>query len=146
MLLPSPVVADSEEMFTTTASPPRLSRGAKARIVENGPRTFVSAPFFGEQVAKKPYPKFEFLPDYREFFRAYKCCFLDWLRKSGDKTSPEASETKFRELLKKLNGRAPDVTYEAVVQQIYGPTRELSVIAIEPKLPPMKPKQNMVRA
>lgn len=87
---------------------------------ENGPRTFVSAPFFGEQVAKKPYPKFEFLPDYREFFRAYKCCFLDWLRKSGDKTSPEASETKFRELLKKLNGRAPDVTYEAVVQQIYG--------------------------
>jgi hypothetical protein len=80
----------------------------------------VSAPFFGAQVAKKPYPKFEFLPDYREFFRAYKCCFFDWLKKSGDKTSPEASDAKFREFLKKLNGRAPDVTYEALVQQIYG--------------------------
>lgn len=87
---------------------------------ENGPKTFVSAPFFGEQVSKKPYPKFEFLPDYREFFRAYKCCFFDWLKKSGDKTSPEASDAKFREFLKKLNGRAPDVTYEALVQQIYG--------------------------
>lgn len=89
-------------------------------VGDNGPKSVVTAPFFGAEAAKKPYPKFEFLPDYREFFRAYKCCFLDWLKKSGDKSSPEASETKFREFLRKLNGRAPDVTFEALVQQVYG--------------------------
>jgi hypothetical protein len=39
MLLPRPVVAESEETLTMTLSPPARSSLAKARMVEKGPRS-----------------------------------------------------------------------------------------------------------
>lgn len=78
----------------------------------------VSAPFFGPHSKTKPYPPTPVILDYREFFRAYKCAFVNWLQTQGAGDAAP-STAKFRDLLRKMgaqDGRA----IEEVLLEIYG--------------------------
>jgi hypothetical protein len=77
----------------------------------------VSAPFLGKHSKEKPYPPADVLLDYREFFRAFKSGFYGWLQEKG---AGDASGAKFEELLKKVASRDPSLTFEDLVQQVYG--------------------------
>jgi hypothetical protein len=77
----------------------------------------VTAPFFGKFSKEQPYPPSEFIPDFREFFRAYKCAFFWWMQTQG---AGEASAAKYAELLRTLAAREPDVAFDDVVAKIYG--------------------------
>lgn len=80
----------------------------------------VTAPFFGEAARTKQYPPNEFIVDYREFFRAYKCGFAYWLQTQGDAKGAEASAAKHREFLAALAKRDSDRKLEEVVLAVYG--------------------------
>jgi hypothetical protein len=80
----------------------------------------VSAPFFGPDAKLKPYPPTTVILDYREFFRAYKCSFFNWVLTQGDPKDPAASAAKFRELMKKsAEGEGADA-FDEIVKSIYG--------------------------
>lgn len=80
----------------------------------------VSAPFLGPYANERPYPPQSVLLDYREFFRAYKCCFFAWMQSNADKDNAETSAAKFRELLRKVAVRDTDKGFEVLVKEIYG--------------------------
>lgn len=80
----------------------------------------VTAPFFGAYARTRQYPPLEFLIEYREFFRAYRCGFTNWLQTMGDPKGAEASAAKYKELLLALRSRSTDQTFESVAQSIYG--------------------------
>lgn len=80
----------------------------------------VTAPFMGAVSKIRTYPPPEFVTDFREFFRAYKCSFYYWLQTQGDKTGAEASATKYKELIRTLGTRDSTVTLDAVVLKVYG--------------------------
>jgi len=61
-------------------------------------------PFFGPNASEQEYPPPQFLIDYAEFYRSYKIAFLYWLENYGDSASKEASEAKFRTLIRSLGG------------------------------------------
>jgi len=79
----------------------------------------VSAPFYGPHANAKPYPPIEFLNDYREFFRAYNACFLDWLRRRAAGTA-EGSARRFRELLRALSVPEETPAFHEAVERVYG--------------------------
>ena len=84
-----------------------------------GTNTAVTAPFLGEFADKRPYPEGEFLNDFREFFRSYQTCFLDWLQTTGSEgDTPEAANGKFLQLLSKLS-LEKDVSLDDAVQAVY---------------------------
>jgi len=90
--------------------------------VEKG---LATAPFLGRAANLKPYPPPQFLVDYREFFRIYKCAFYDWLQRLGDRGNKDSSPARFAELLKALAARGLDANtdpagFEALVQKTYG--------------------------
>ena len=87
---------------------------------DNASKHVVSAPFMGEPAKANTYPPLEFIGDYREFFRAYKCAFYWWVQTHGDKSGAEASATKYAELMRLLFTRAPGRTLDEVVESIYG--------------------------
>jgi hypothetical protein len=58
--------------------------------------------------------------DYREFFRAYKCGFTNWLQTESDPKDKAGCEARFRDLLHKMHGRDASEPFEALVQEIYG--------------------------
>jgi hypothetical protein len=80
----------------------------------------VSAPFLGAHAKDKPYPPPEVIVDYKEFFRAYKACFYNWLQTMGDAKGAEPSAQKYRELLKALGAMPDDKTTEQVIKDVYG--------------------------
>ena len=81
----------------------------------------VSAPFFGPAAKQKPYPPTAVILDYREFFRAYKSGFTRWLQTESDPKDAKGCEARFRDLLRKMQGRDPaSEPFEALVQEIYG--------------------------
>lgn len=81
-------------------------------------RTFVRAPFFGSPAQGKELPPPEFLTDYLEFFRAYKSCFLHWLREeSGGKDAD--SRGKFARLLQQVAEAGSAAGFEEVVAEVY---------------------------
>jgi hypothetical protein len=86
----------------------------------NGKKTVVTAPFFGEASKTKPYPPTDFIPDYREFFRAYKCAFYWWIQTQGDKAGAEASAAKYSKLLTTLVTRDPSKKIDDIIAEIYG--------------------------
>ncbi|MBK7877376.1 MAG: hypothetical protein IPJ77_16835 [Planctomycetes bacterium] len=102
---------------------PALARDQAAHFLllsEDGAKKGVaSAPFFGPAAFEKPYPAHEMLLDYKEFFRAYKCAFFDWLQRAGDKGGPDASKAKFGELLRRV-GAKDKPAFEALVLELYG--------------------------
>ncbi len=103
---------------------PSVVRDSEAHFPIMGPtgedRQAVSAPFLGPYANEKPYPPQNVLLDYREFFRAYKCCFFAWMQSNADKDNAETSAVKFRELLHKVAARATDDGFDALVKQVYG--------------------------
>lgn len=103
---------------------PALARDQDAHFPIMGPqgedKIAVSAPFLGPYANEKPYPPQSVLLDYREFFRAYKCCFFAWMQSNADKDNAETSAVKFRELLRKVALRSTDTGFEALVKEIYG--------------------------
>jgi len=66
-----------------------------------GKRRLVSAPFLGKPSKEKPYPEDEYLNDFREFYRSYQSCFLDWLERQGAGDA-EKSHAALNELLRKV--------------------------------------------
>jgi hypothetical protein len=80
----------------------------------------VSAPFLGPESKAKPYPPTSVILDYREFFRAYKCGFTNWLQTESDPKDKAGCEARFRDLLHKMHGRDASESFEALVQEIYG--------------------------
>jgi hypothetical protein len=79
----------------------------------------VSAPFFGPDSKTKVYPPGPVILDYREFFRAYKCAFYNWLQTLSDPKDPAAAAAKFRDLMKKSTERDASQPFEELVQSIY---------------------------
>jgi hypothetical protein len=77
----------------------------------------ITAPFFGKFSKEQPYPPGEFIADYKEFFRAYKCAFFWWMQTEG---AGDASAAKYAELMRTLATREPDVAFDDVVAKIYG--------------------------
>jgi hypothetical protein len=81
-------------------------------------RAVVRAPFFGVAAQGKELPPPEFLTDYLEFFRAYKTCFLHWLREeSGAK--PGESPTQFAQLLRQVAEAGSAASFEELVSEVY---------------------------
>lgn len=80
----------------------------------------VSAPFMGEVAKLRQYPPPEFVTDFREFFRAYKCGFYQWVRTQGDKAGAAASEATYQRLMLGIAKRDEGKTLDALVQEIYG--------------------------
>lgn len=81
-------------------------------------RGYVRAPFLGSAAAGAPLPDEAFLPDYLEFFRAYKTGFAHWLRTEagGKKRSAEL----FSALLSRLADPEGPAGFEAAVLEVYG--------------------------
>lgn len=102
---------------------PAIARDQAAHFLllsaDGAKKGVASAPFFGPAAGEKPYPPQEMLLDYKEFFRAYKCAFFEWLSKNGDKAGAEASRAKFGELMRRI-GAKDRKPFEAVVQEVYG--------------------------
>ena len=61
-------------------------------------RTIISGPFLGAPAMAKKDPPTDFYGDHLEFLRAYRSCFLNWLRTKGS-GSGKTSSKKFAELL-----------------------------------------------
>ena len=76
------------------------------------------APFFGSAAQGKELPPPEFLTDYLEFFRAYKSCFLHWLREKST-PKPDASRAKFAELLRQVAEAGSAAGFEELVSEVY---------------------------
>jgi hypothetical protein len=80
----------------------------------------ISAPFFGPDSRTKPYPPGPVILDYREFFRAYKCAFFNWLQTQGQDGKAPESAAHFRELLKRAYTRDETKSLEDLIKEIYG--------------------------
>ncbi|MDZ4773684.1 MAG: hypothetical protein SGI72_11185 [Planctomycetota bacterium] len=87
--------------------------------LDGNKRYVVSAPFMGVNAKIRTYPPPEFVTDFREFFRAYKCGFLHWLQTMGDKSGPAESEVKYQKLMKALANRDGTKALDAQVAEIY---------------------------
>ncbi|MBL8859643.1 MAG: hypothetical protein JNL28_14140 [Planctomycetes bacterium] len=88
--------------------------------LDRSKRYVVTAPFMGEHAKIRAYPPVQFVTDFREFFRAYKCGFNHWLQTQGDKAGPEASAAKYREFMRAMAARDEGTKIDAVVQKVYG--------------------------
>jgi hypothetical protein len=86
---------------------------------DNNSKHLVHAPFFGPAADAQEYPPPEFLVDYAEMFRAYKCGFFGWIQQHGD-AAPEAARSKFRTLLRGLSSLGEKRTFDDVVTDVYG--------------------------
>ncbi|MBM3988775.1 MAG: hypothetical protein FJ294_12555 [Planctomycetes bacterium] len=88
------------------------------RSDDTSKRTFVRAPFLGSVAQGKELPAREFLTDYLEFFRAYKSCFLHWLREQSA-PQPAESRAKFAQLLRQVAEAGSAVGFEELVSEVY---------------------------
>ncbi len=100
-----------------------LNRRAEAHFGLTSPigkHTAVTAPFLGKPADQRPYPEGQFLNDYREFFRSYQTCFVDWLATTGSEgDTAEAAQEKFVQLLSKLSLER-NVQLDDAVMELYG--------------------------
>jgi hypothetical protein len=80
----------------------------------------VTAPFLGSHAKEKPYPPPEVIIDYKEFFRAYSSAFYHWLQAQGDAKGAEPSAQKYSALLKALETRPAEKSFDDAVKEIYG--------------------------
>ncbi len=86
---------------------------------DNVKKLFVRAPFFGQPATVKAVPAPEFLPDYLEFFRAYKSCFVHWLFEEGAGKSGKPSHAKLAELLRNVAAAPGGTPFEELLAQCY---------------------------
>lgn len=82
-------------------------------------KLYFRGPYFGTPAENHPLPAKQFLADYREFFRAYKSCFVHWLFEIGGGKNKKASQAHFAELLRKVAAKADDQTFESVLTSVY---------------------------
>ena len=82
-------------------------------------RMVISAPFLGTPAGEQPPVPEAFHGDAAEFFRAYRSCFVHWLKTEGA-GSKKKSPAAFAALLAKLGefGQAEDL--EAAILEVYG--------------------------
>ncbi len=81
-------------------------------------REVVGAPFFGSAARSRP-PAPEFLGDQLEFLRAYRTCFLDWLRVRGAGKSKKRSQAAFAQFLVELASRGDAGDFQEIVESVY---------------------------
>lgn len=86
---------------------------------DNVKRLFVRAPFLGLAASQKDVPAQEFLPDYLEFFRAYKSAFAHWLLEEGGGKNAKASHAKLAELLRNVAAATEGATFETLLSECY---------------------------
>jgi hypothetical protein len=79
--------------------------------------TVVSGPFFGAAAADFELPAEEFLDDYSELMRSYRCAFVYWLRDESD-NKKKAGEL-FARLLTDLAHAASLADFEQTVTAVY---------------------------
>jgi hypothetical protein len=79
----------------------------------------VRAPFFGSAAQGKELPPTEFMSDYLEFFRAYKTCFVHWLREESEAKAADA-HVKFAKLLQKVAEAGGAAAFQDLVAEAYG--------------------------
>ena len=79
---------------------------------------YVTAPFLGVLAEGKKVPADEFIDDYEDFFRAYRSCFLNWLKSNGGGSAKESAEL-FAQLIANHGSRARGTTLDAVVEKVY---------------------------
>ena len=80
--------------------------------------TVMTAPFLGKHAEEKELPDNAFLDDYEDFFRAYRSCFIEWLRThaSGDE---EASCLRFGELIERQRKQSARAVFDDLVLELY---------------------------
>jgi len=79
----------------------------------------ISAPFLGEPSLHKALPPDEYLADYEEMFRAYRCLFVHWLMEHGAGSAKD-SAARFGELITQQAVREIDTPPHAVFAEVYG--------------------------
>lgn len=79
----------------------------------------VHAPFLGSEAGSAAAPPDRYLPDYLEFFRAYKSAFVRWLETAAG-GSARASRAKFSELLALTATPDGEDAFERAAEQVYG--------------------------
>jgi len=84
---------------------------------EGRAKTTISAPFLGSAAEGRDSPAEEFMGDYQEFFRAYKCAFTHWLQTVGTGRK-KTSRVAFATLLVGL-GELGDGDFEALLSEAY---------------------------
>lgn len=82
----------------------------------SGKKHVVSAPFVGVPAKALVYPATEYIPDFKEFFRAYKCAFYWWMQTQG---AGAESAAKYGELMRALATREETKSLDDVVLDIY---------------------------
>jgi hypothetical protein len=81
-------------------------------------RWSVTAPFLGSPAKAAVPPAERFLSDYQELYRAYKTCFVHWLRTEGGKNSADSAE-RFARLLARLFECPSEEAFEAQFPKVY---------------------------
>jgi hypothetical protein len=83
-----------------------------------GQKMVVSAPFLGSSAVVRDKPGTVFKPDWLEFVRAYRACFLHWLRTEGAGSEKE-SAAAYARLLRGLSAAKTVDQIEAVWATVY---------------------------
>ncbi len=83
-----------------------------------GQTMVVSAPFLGSSAVERDKPGTVFEPDWLEFVRAYRACFLHWLRTEGAGKEKE-SAAAYARLFQGLSGAKTVDEIEAVWASVY---------------------------
>ena len=86
--------------------------------METHEATYLTAPFLGVAAEGKELPADEFLDAYEDFFRAYRSCFVDWLRNHGAGKKDE-SASLFGDLIVKHAVRKPGTKLDPIIESIY---------------------------
>lgn len=92
------------------------------RSDKGGDPKAATGPFIGAAAAKTQAPPPQYMGDFAEFIRAYKCGFIHWL-KSASEGSPKKSGAAFGALLVALSTPAPEgqtFDFEAVFAKHFG--------------------------
>jgi len=95
-------------------------KGLKFEILadDEKQKTAVVAPFLGPLAQNKELPAQEFLGDYQEFFRAYKCAFTWWLQTIAPGSKSKASKAFAKVLHTQAKNSA--VPFESILLEVYG--------------------------
>lgn len=113
---------DAQKAGAREAPKDALQHGAfELTSDDTSKHAIVAAPFLGAAAVDKPPPAEEFLQDYAEFYRAYKACFVHWLRTEGaPKGGKKGAEESFARLFRTMLAPAEGTDFESAVQAVYG--------------------------
>lgn len=81
--------------------------------------TLIHGPFLGAAAAEAKDPPAAFYGDHLEFLRAYRCCFMWWLKTKGE-SSAKKSAAAFASFLRGLAQGDDAAGVQAVIEEVYG--------------------------